>query len=70
MRLRISRKLIRHLRAQCFARDSFKFEKHRQFFVGANDESSSIVAMPVSNEDCSPGTIQPEKLIPRTTQGL
>ena len=51
MRLRISRKLIRHLRAQCFARDSLKFEKLSQFFVGGDDESLSVVAVCVSNPD-------------------
>jgi hypothetical protein len=51
MRLRISRKLIRHLRAQCFARDSLKFEKRSQFFVGGDDESLSVVAVCISNED-------------------
>src|SRR4029453_16034303 len=42
MRLRISRKLIRHLRAQCFACDSLKFEKRSQFFVGGDDESLCV----------------------------
>ena len=51
MRLRILRKLIRHLRAQCFARDSLKFEKRSQFFVGGDDESLSVVAVCISNED-------------------
>jgi hypothetical protein len=48
MRLRISRKLIRHLRAQCFARYSLKFEKRSQFFVGGDDESLSVVAVCVT----------------------
>jgi hypothetical protein len=51
MRLRISRKLIRYLRAQCFARDSLKFEKRSQFFVGGGDESLSVVAVCVRNSD-------------------
>jgi hypothetical protein len=51
MRLRISRKPIRHLRAQYFARDSLKFEKRSQFFVGGDDESLSVVAVCISNED-------------------
>jgi len=42
MRLRNSRKLIRHLRAQCFACDSLKFEKRSQFFVGGDDESLCV----------------------------
>jgi hypothetical protein len=51
MRLRISRKLIRHLRAQCFARDSLKFEKRCQFFVGGDYEPLSVIAVCISNED-------------------
>jgi hypothetical protein len=57
MRLRISRKLIRHLRAQCFARDSLKFEKRCQFFVGGDDESLSVVAVCVCNPNRSPARI-------------
>jgi hypothetical protein len=37
--------------AQCFARDSLKFEKRSQFFVGGDDESLSVVAVCISNED-------------------
>jgi hypothetical protein len=57
MCLRISRKLIRHLRAQCFARDSLKFEKRCQFFVGGDDESLSVVAVCVCNPNRSPARI-------------
>ena len=34
-----------------FARDSLKFEKRSQFFVGGDDESLSVVAVCISNED-------------------
>jgi hypothetical protein len=37
--------------AEWFARDSLKFEKRSQFFVGGDDESLSVVAVCISNED-------------------
>jgi hypothetical protein len=48
MRLRISRKLIRHLRAQCFARDSLKLKKRCQLFLRVHNETLPV-AQP-SNE--------------------
>jgi hypothetical protein len=42
MRLRISRKLIRHLRAQCFARDSFNLKKRSQLLIRMYNEALSI----------------------------
>ncbi len=33
---------------------TFEFEKRCQFFVGSNDESLSVVAVRVNNEDRSP----------------
>jgi len=35
----------------------FKFKKRSQFFIGADYETLSVVAMRVSNEDCSPARI-------------
>jgi hypothetical protein len=35
----------------------FEFEKRGQYFVGANDESLSVIAMRVSNPDRSPAGI-------------
>jgi len=39
------------LEAECFARDSLKFEKRSQFFVRGDDEPLSVVAVCISNED-------------------
>jgi hypothetical protein len=36
------------------ARDSFKFKKRCQFFVGTHNEPFSVVAMRVCNPDLSP----------------
>jgi hypothetical protein len=45
------------LKAQCFAGDSFKFKKLRQFFVRSHNKPPPVVAMRVSNENRSPFTI-------------
>jgi hypothetical protein len=36
----------------------FKLQKRRQLFICARDETLSVVAMHVCNEDCSPVAIQ------------
>jgi hypothetical protein len=40
--------------AEGFARDSLKFEKRCQFFVGGDDEPLSVITVCISNEDCFP----------------
>jgi hypothetical protein len=35
------------------SRDSFEFQKRGQYFVGSHNETLSVVAMRVSNPDCS-----------------
>jgi hypothetical protein len=37
-----------------FARDSFKFKKGCQLFVGPHNETLSVAAMCICNKDCSP----------------
>jgi hypothetical protein len=37
--------------AEVFARDSFKLQKRRQFFFRSRNETLSVAAMSVSNED-------------------
>jgi hypothetical protein len=44
-------------------RDSFEFEKCRQLFVGADDESLSVVAVRVGNEESSSVAIAPARPI-------
>jgi hypothetical protein len=67
MHLPISRKLIRHLRAQCFARDSLKFEKRSQFFVCSYNETLSVVAVRINNPDCSPARVHSCNTAPTPT---
>jgi hypothetical protein len=33
---------------------AFKFNKRRQLFIGTHNETLSVAAMCVGNEDCSP----------------
>ena len=42
-------------------RDSFKFKKRRQLFVGGNNESLSIIAVRVGNEESSSVAIAPAR---------
>ena len=42
---------LRHLGSAVIPGDSLKFEKRSQFFVGGDDESLSVVAVSISNED-------------------
>jgi hypothetical protein len=39
------------------AYDFFEFKKRRQLFIRVHNETLSVVAMRVSNEDCSPARI-------------
>jgi hypothetical protein len=38
-----------------FACNSFKFEKRGQLFIGVHNETPSVIAMCISNEDRPPG---------------
>jgi len=40
------------------ARDSFEFQKRSQLFIRTHNETLSVVAMRVSNPDCSPVRIK------------
>ena len=47
--------------------DSFKFDKRGQLFVRVHNETLSVVAMCVSNEDCSPARIHGRNAAPTPT---